>query len=486
MLLCVNVTDYPLAVVRREDLDAAGAPLIVADRFDRGHVLAVDRRAGEAGARAGQTVTQAVAASRARVAVYDAVRGRALWEDVLDALDAVSPLVDDVRPGLAFLDMRGIEGTAQAWMVRAHAALLAFALPLRFGVGANKICARAAAYTAGDGICPDGGERALLAPLPVTLLDVDDATCERLRLLGVERLGDLARLPHGPFVRRFGAASATWHSLARGIDRTPFVPRGHAVAIEAAMFGEGRADDEAQVTFALRILLARVAADLERCGKRAGTLRLDLELEDGTVHGIDVPLATPTAHERAMLDVMRAKLEGATFSAAIVGLRVRALQLEEGGEAQALFVADDLDPQRIAVAIARLEAVLGERMQRAQPHEAHALEERFVYERFVPPKREMFSEDLLPPGAGIVPQLRLLAVREIDVRLRAGEPAFVGEPSQAVLECAGPWRIEERPSTPLRTAEAVVRDEYDVLLEDGAFYRIYRQGARWYLRGAYD
>jgi impB/mucB/samB family C-terminal domain len=486
MLLCVNVIDYPLAVVRHEELETADVPLIVADRFDRGHVLAVDRRASEAGARAGQTVTQAVAASRARVAVYDAVRGRALWEDVLDALDAVSPLVDDVRPGLAFLEMRGIEGDPQTWMLRADAALLSFGLPFRFGVGANKICARAAAYACGDGICPEGGERALLAPLPVSLLDIDDANRERLRLLGVERLGDLAQLPHGPFVRRFGAASATWHALARGIDRTPFVPRGHAVAIEAAMFGEGRADDEAQVTFALRVLLARVAADLERCGKRAGTLRLDLELEDGSVHGIDVPLATPTAHERAMLDVMRAKIEGTTFTAAIIGLRVRALQLEEGGESQALFVADDVDPQRIAVAIARLEAVLGERMQHARMHEAHALEERFGYERFELPKREMFSEAALPTGATVVPQLRLMAVREIDVRMRAGEPAFVGEPEQAVLECAGPWRVEERPSTPLRTAEAIVRDEYDVLLEDGGFYRIYRQGTRWYLRGSYD
>ena len=32
----------------------------------------------------------------------------------------------------------------------------------------------------------------------------------------------------------------------------------------------------------------------------------------------------------------------------------------------------------------------------------------------------------------------------------------------------------------------VVRDEYDVLLEDGALCRIYRQGEQWFLRGAYD
>ncbi|HTX59651.1 MAG TPA: hypothetical protein VMH02_08205, partial [Verrucomicrobiae bacterium] len=88
MLLCVSVAAYPLAVVLAQG-EAADAPLVVADRFERGRVLAVDDRASDAGARAGQTVTQAVAVSRARVAVYDAAHGRALWEDILDALDAL-------------------------------------------------------------------------------------------------------------------------------------------------------------------------------------------------------------------------------------------------------------------------------------------------------------------------------------------------------------------------------------------------------------
>ena len=81
----------------------------------------------------------------------------------------------------------------------------------------------------------------------------------------------------------------------------------------------------------------------------------------------------------------------------------------------------------------------------------------------------------------LVPQLRLLTVTEIDVQLRRGEPAFVGTPPQAVIECAGPWRIDVG-----WFDDPVSRDEYDVLLEDGELYRIYRQGTRWYLRGAYD
>jgi protein ImuB len=401
-----------------------------------------------------------------------------LWEEMLDALDAVSPLVDDVRPGLAFLDMHGISGDAPMWIAQTHRTLLRFGCALRTAVGANKIAAWAALHVADGSRCEPGAEGELLAPLPLSLLEIDPATIERLRLLGIERLGDLARLPHGPFVRRFGAAAASWHELARGIDRRPFVPRGHAVAIEASIFGEGRAADETQVFFALRMLLARICDDLERCGKRAGALRLAVELEDAEACTLDVPLATPTAHERTMFDMLRAKLEGMTFAAAIVGLRLQALQLEEGGEAQALFCADDLDPQRVAVTIARLEAALGAGISRAQTRDAHLLEERFTYEPFEPPPRAMLEKN--QTQSELVPQLRLLEVREVPVLLRGGEPAVVDR--QAVSQCVGPWRVAER----AYTSSPLSRDEYDVVLENGTFARIYRQGSHWYLRGVYE
>lgn len=401
-----------------------------------------------------------------------------LWEEMLDALDAVSPLIDDVRPGLAFLEMHGIAGDVRAWMMQARRVLTGFGSVLRLGAGSNKIAARAAAYVADGSICEPGSECELLALLPLTLLDIEAEVVERLALLGIERLGDLAALPHGPFVRRFGTAAARWHELARGIDRRPFVPRSRAVAIEASIFGEGRAVDEAQVFFALRMLLTRVSADLERCGKRAGALHLALELEDAQTCTFDVPLAMPTAHERTMFDMMRAKLEGATFESAIVGLRVQARQLEEGGEAQALFGAGDFDPQRVAVTIARLEAMLGESIARATTREAHLLEDRFVYKQFELPRKAMFDRTEAPRE--LVPQLRLLEVREIAVELRAREPAMVD--GQAVMQCVGPWRIAERAFT----ISPVTRDEYDVVLEDGTFARIYRQNAHWYMRGVYE
>ncbi|MDQ2991262.1 MAG: DNA polymerase Y family protein [Candidatus Eremiobacteraeota bacterium] len=479
MLLCVTIPDYPLAVALL-DAEPSDAPTLLADRRERGRAIAIDGRAYESGARVGQTIAQASAAAHgARVLVHDAARARALWDDLLDALDAVSPLVDGEEPGVAFLEMAGVPGTPDDYLSRARRALAAFGLPVRAAFASNKFVARAAALVADGTICREGGERARVASLPLRVLGVDARALERLQLLGIRTLRELAALPYGPFVRRFGGAGATWHERASGIDRTPFLPRAHAVAIEATLFGEGTAEVEAQVVFALRVLIDRVCADMECLGKRAGALGIELELENGEERVREIGLAQPTAQARAMLDVLRANLQGVTFESPVVGLRVRALRLEEAGEALPLFrSADDLDPQTIAVTLARLEAALGEPARQARGVRAYALEEQFAYEPFSMPSKDTPPT---PFSAMVVPQLQLLEVREIAVRLAAGAPAFVGSPPRAVLECTGPWRIEENWfSVPL------VRDEYDVLLDGGALYRIYRQGQKWYLRGSYD
>ncbi|HMF27246.1 MAG TPA: hypothetical protein VKE42_00655, partial [Candidatus Cybelea sp.] len=86
----------------------------------------------------------------------------------------------------------------------------------------------------------------------------------------------------------------------------------------------------------------------------------------------------------------------------------------------------------------------------------------------------------------LTPQLRLLEVREVPVQLRGGEPAMVD--CQVVRQCTGPWRIAERVDVngDFIPSGAEGRDEYDVVLEDGTFARIYHQGSHWYLRGVYE
>ena len=467
-LLCVHVPAFKLAVARR---DRPGVPAaqaaVLSDKPDRGRVIAVDAAAYELGARIGHTVLQArAAAGGVHVLVHDESRSHAVWNDMLDALDAVSPLVDDSGEGTAYLDMRGIDGDASEWAARALQALQGFDLPVRAAVGPNKFVARALTHA------PDGD----ISQLPVEVLDLDPRSIERLHLLGVRTLEDLAKLPHGPFVRRFGKAAAAWHDRARGIDPTPFRPRAHELQIDAAAYGEGSAEQAEQVIFALRVLADRVCHDLERAGKGAGVVVLSFECDNGDVREVEAGFAQPTGDPRIMLDVVRAKLEGVTFDSPVTGLRMQVSRLEECGAHATLFGQNQADPQALAVAMARLHAVTGTLPQRARTRCAAQLERRFSYDDFTCDLASCHREISVKNAS---PQLRLLAVREIDVRLRGNAPVSVL--NKRVVDCAGPWRVDDGWfETP------TARDEYDVLLEDGMLWRIYRQGKHWYLRGAYD
>ncbi|MBC5810429.1 MAG: hypothetical protein GIW95_06215, partial [Candidatus Eremiobacteraeota bacterium] len=199
------------------------------------------------------------------------------------------------------------------------------------GWAANTFVARAAACGADGTIVAPGDERAFVAPLPLHALGLAREIVERLRLLGVRTLGELAALPHGPFVRRFGPHAARWHARACGRDETPLVPRPRALRIDRTLYGEGTAEREDQLLFALRTLVARVADDVAYAGKRCGALQLGLECEDGETLELTVPLAQPTAQAGTMFDLVRARLEGVTLRSPVTGLRLGAERLEEGG-----------------------------------------------------------------------------------------------------------------------------------------------------------
>ena len=522
-VVCVWIPAFRLAVARLTqpsvDLDA---PLILADKPERGRVVDCTQTAAALGVRPGMTLVQAQAvANEARTVFDDPAADARVWADVLDTLDAASPLVEDDGMGCAFLEMHGIAGDPAGWIAAVRSALrvqggwrtlrqaqlgarrrgdtgralgdnwdaLGDVLPVRLGCGANRFVAYAAARC-GDGVICEGDAAAFLASLSIELLEIDQGTCERLRLLGVTTLGGLATLPHGPFVRRFGAEAAAWHDRARGIDDRPLRPRPRALRVDRVLYGEGEASSEEQVLFALRTLVGWVVDDLCAAGKRAGRLMLSLECEDGETRELAVRVAQPTAVPATLFELLRARLEGVTLSAAVVGLRLAAEELAGGGVTLSLFAASDPDPDAIGVVLARLDAALGDGAAlRARIIEGPRIERRFVLEPFTLETLATRGPqpDPAPLPATATLQLRIVEPRPLEVRVLDGAPRLVGTPLQQVVELAGPWRIEERWWGPA-TGEGIplARDEYDVCLDDGALLRIAREGEAWSVRGVYD
>jgi len=496
-VVCALVPAYRVAVARLAAPALRDRPLIVADRLERGHAIALDEAAYELGARTGMTLVQAAAAAReAAIACDDPARCRALWERALDALDAASPLVEDAGDGVAFLEMRGISGDEERWLASVRDAFAGdvdlATLPLHVAIAPNKFTARTAARVRDGTIVRTGDERTFLAPLPLRFLDLETATIERLHLFGVTNLRTLAALPHGPFVRRFGPDAARWHALAGGADDEPIVPRPRRTIVDRSLFGEGTAEREDQLLFALRTLVARVAEDLAFAGKRCAAVRLELECEDGERIALATTLAQPTSQTTTIFDLVRTRLEGVTLRSPVTGLRLTAERLEEGGAELSLFAGRDPDPEIVGIALARLEAALGPHAaRRAHVAAGNRYEARVAYLPFTGEGVSRTTRAALAAGAERDAETgtlayRVLAPRAVEVRLRGGRPAFVG--GRAVLDVAGPWRVDEAWwAEALDTAgRPIQNDAYDVLLDDGALCRIVSERGAWYLSGTYD
>jgi protein ImuB len=490
-IVCVWIPAFRLAVARLSQNVSLDAPVIVADRLERGRVVDCSLPAAALGVRTGMTLVQAQAvANEARTVVDDRERDAAIWSGVLEALDAASPLIEDAGWGRAFLEMHGIEGGATGWIGAVRNALAGFDLPLRVGAGPNPFVALAAAVR-GDGTICDGEPAAFLAPFPLEQLDCGDDVCDRLRLLGIATLGDLAALPHGPFVRRFGPSAARWHECAQGVDRRRLRPRPRALRIDRSCYGEGEATSEEAVLFALRSLVNRVVDDLGAAGKRAGRLVFALECENGDVREITTRVAQPTAVPGTLFNLLRARLEGIVLDAPVVGLRLVAEGLEDGGVPLALFAAGDPDPDALGIVLARLDAALGDGgALRSRIVDGPRVERRFAHDAFT--LEPLVTKSWATAAVAPLPQTATLQFRPVVpqpvvVRVIGGTPRFVGTPAQTVLDAAGPWRVEEAWWVGATGAgEPLMRDEYDVLLDDGSLLRLANESSVWSIRGVYD
>ena len=139
-------------------------------------------------------------------------------------------------------------------------------LTCSIGVGSNKLIAKIASdYHKPDGltIVKEDEAEAFLAPLPVRkLLWVGRKTETKLKNMGIQTIGDLARYDPTRLVEAFGVMGTQMHLSARGIDRSEVEARTEVKSISHETTFEEDTDDTEAVLKALDTLAAEVAKEV--------------------------------------------------------------------------------------------------------------------------------------------------------------------------------------------------------------------------------
>jgi hypothetical protein len=356
----------------------------------------------------------------------DLDRYRAAAEHALDALAAFAPYVEgETDPeedafGGAWLGIEGLErlwGEEPVLLARIAAALAPHVPgPVRAGIGGSRFGALAAAIVARERLpgtsftwdaVPRGGppdDAAFLAPLPVALLPAQPETQERLRVLGIRRIGEFAALPRAAVMARFGAEGGFLHDLATGNDGRRIVPRRPPERLRAEAELEPAAESIESLRFVLHRLAEALCGQLTARGAGATLARIQLCLEargvprageDATAPGkgtrpgtggmapepgprsllVEQPLPGPTARPEAVERLLLARLEAGPPPAPVERL---ALELDgvvlAAGRQLGLFAPQAARAARLEWQLADLAIRFGEgRVLRAAIRDPEAL-----------------------------------------------------------------------------------------------------------------
>ena len=485
---CVVVDGFAAAAAERAEPALREAPLAVVAGAPVSHVVDANASAREWGVRAGLPEAEAVArcprlVRRAQSAEREAAARRAL----LDACYAVSPRLEDAAPGLVYVDVAGLQrliGVDTVIADRLARAARAVGLPAKVGIAATRAAARIAAR-ARLGVIAPGNESRALASVDVATLSWPAEVAAALARWGVRTLGELASLPRPELAARLGAAGLAAHDVARGIDDTPWAPWIPPPFWEEAQELDWEIEALGPLMAVLERVVDRLLARLTAVHLLVEGLELRLALMGGGHHARALALACPMDEPRALLTLLEHDLAGRPPQGAITGVALQASVVPRRAIPGVLGRASAPTSRDLAAVWARLVALVG--VERVG---AVALADSHHPDAFVPAALDVDARDdvTLPSGEGVLALRRLRPPRRVRV-VTDGErrPALVQEALSAeahVLGCAGPWRT----SGEWWDERAWARDEWDVVLDDGAVARLARdpRDGSWYLDGVYD
>jgi DNA polymerase IV len=286
----VDMDSFFVEVERLADPNLRDRPVVVGGPANRGVVASASYEARTFGIRSAMPTIEARNRCPGLLVVPT---NHARYEEtsiqVFEVFRSVTPIVEGLSLDEAFLDVGGLQrhypGPVEIGHEIRRRIRERLGLPASVGIAATKFVAKLASEAAK----PDGLRHirsdetiAFLHPLPVRALwGVGEATHATLEAMGVETVGDLARLPRATLERRLGIGQgANLAGLASGQDPRPVVPNHDAKSISVSETYERDLALSNEIDTELLRLCDRLAFRIRRAGLAGRTIGLTVRYSD--------------------------------------------------------------------------------------------------------------------------------------------------------------------------------------------------------------
>lgn len=305
---------------------------------------------------------------------------------------------------------------------------------------------------------PPGEEASILGKLSVDCLPPDPAIFETLDLWGIRTLADLARLPEDGLSARLGPQGLQLQKLARGILNRPLRPEIPPAEYEETAELDYVIKLREPLVFLLGRFLFDLAGKLKAQSLAVQSLYITLNRQE---RKLNVPF--PTRDIKFLIKLVEHSLETQPPEEPVHFVRIRVEPTQPRRVQHGLFTLAAPEPEKLELTLGKIRGLVGP--------------DNVIYPKVCNTHR---------PGSGLVdgPVRAFRHFRPpLEARVeqdRLSAPGLKG----TILHIAGPWRSSGDWWRP----DAWNRDEFDLLLSDGALYRLVRDRLvrRWFLEGTYD
>jgi protein ImuB len=342
---------------------------------------------------------------------------------------------------------------------------------------------------------------------------------------GLTALGELASLPDADLAARLGPSARTWQAIARGEDLRPLVPALAEERFDASIELEWPIDSLEPLSFVLTRLLEPLSTRLERRDRGAAVLHVLLDLVTRERHARRLELPAPMRDVRTLRTLALLDLEAHPPPAAIDRVTI-VIDPTPGRVLQhTLFTRAHPTPEQLSTLLARLGALMGQDRFGAPAVVDSYRPGAFAMKPFATEhndqrrtrgiRREHVVEDSASSAGSAVNVVsavrrcrhpvpaRVAVAGDRPVRVTTDRRGFAGG---TVRRCVGPWRSSgnwwageagrENSVSPTNPPDqphpphlpSWDRDEWDVALNDGAVYRIFRdrETDAWFIDAIVD
>jgi protein ImuB len=398
-----------------------------------------------------------------------------------------SPHVEQTAADTVIFDVQGLASLYGPPEQLARAIECRAGVPANIAIAANPEAAlHAARGIRGVTVIAPGKEAETLAPLPVNLLGGSAECAELLDLWGIRTFGEFAKLPPLGVAARLGDEGVRLQRLARGEGYRQLRPAEAALRFEAEMELDHPVELLEPLSFVISRLLNEVCDQLRGRSLATNELRLSLLLENAPEHSATLRLPIPMLDARAFLKMLQLELSGRPPVAAVLKAHLAAEPVKPRRTQHGLFLPSSPEPEKLELTIARVKHLVGAgNVGTPELNDTHR-PDSFSMQAFAPSPNAEMREAGEPSESTRLCLRRFRPPRYAQVLMVNNRPVRVISPSVSgrVVMAKGPWRT----SGDWWRNDAWNRDEWDIALEGGGVFRMYREidSERWFIEAIYD